>query len=340
MKNIFYSLLLLLFLVGCKNSAKENNTDSAFLQDENLIEHPGKKLMETNCYVCHSPTATEADRIAPPMVAIKKHYISDHTSKEAFKAAIQEWIKNPNQDNAKMFGAVNRFGVMPKAPYPEKTIDQIADYMFDNDIEEPEWFQDHFNQDNRQGKGYGRGRGMGKGMGKAQLIEENIDVSNESLGLKYALSTKAELGKNLIRTIQKKGTIEALEFCNEKALALTDSMSVVHQAKIKRVSDQPRNPNNQANPKELQYIADFKTVIANHQEPKPIVEETEGLVNFYYPITTNSMCLQCHGKPNTNIESPTLKALAEMYPNDKAVGYDVNQVRGIWSITFNKTNNE
>lgn len=343
MKNTIYFLLLLLFLGSCKNASKDNNNDSAFLQDENLIDHPGKKLMETNCYVCHSPTATEADRIAPPMVAIKKHYISDDTSKEDFKTAIQEWIKNPSKDKAKMFGAVNRFGVMPKTPYPQETIDQIADYMFDNDIEEPEWFQKHFNQENRQGKGHGRGKEMGKGfhkgMGKAQLLEDK-NTSYEALGLKYALSTKAELGKNLMGTIQKKGTLEALKFCNEKAYPLTDSMSIVNHAKIKRVSDLPRNQKNQANTKELQYIESFKTVIANNEEPKPIVEEMDDIVKFYYPITTNSMCLQCHGQPSTDIESKTLKSLAELYPNDKAIGYNVNQVRGIWSITFNKTNNE
>jgi hypothetical protein len=146
MKNIIYSLLFLLFLVSCKNSAKESNKDSALFQNKNSKAHPGKKLMETNCYVCHNPTTNEADRIAPPMVAIKKHYISDHTSKEEFKTAIQYWIKNPTEDNAKMFGAVRRFNVMPKTPYPQETIDQIADYMFDNDIDEPEWFEEHFNE--------------------------------------------------------------------------------------------------------------------------------------------------------------------------------------------------
>ena len=57
---------------------------------------------------------------------------------------------------------------------------------------------------------------------------------------------------------------------------------------------------------------------------------------FYYPIKTNSMCLQCHGKPNSNIKSNTLNKIKNLYPNDLATGYNENEIRGIWSITFNK----
>ena len=49
-----------------------------------LQEHPGKQLMENNCYACHNPKSTEEALIAPPMVAVKMHYISEDTSKEEF----------------------------------------------------------------------------------------------------------------------------------------------------------------------------------------------------------------------------------------------------------------
>lgn len=78
------------------------------------------------------------------MIAIKKHYINENTTKEEFVASMQAWIKNPNKEDAKMFGAVKRFGVMPKKAFPEKTIAQIADYMYDFQIEQPEWFEDHY----------------------------------------------------------------------------------------------------------------------------------------------------------------------------------------------------
>jgi cytochrome c553 len=337
--NLVILMLSIFLLVSCNQTKKGEyaNAKEARISSNNH-KHPGKKLMETNCYVCHSPTATMEDRIGPPMIAIKKHYISENTSKEEFIADIQNWINNPNEEDAKMFGAVRKFGVMPKTPFPEETINQIADYMFDNDIEQPEWFEAHFNEEQGMKKGMGKGKGMGqgKGMQNKQTSIDDQELSYEERGLKYALGTKAELGKNLMGTIQKKGTLAAVEFCNVKAYPLTDSMSVVYNANIKRVSDKARNSNNQANPKELQHIESFKKLIADNQEPKPIIEETDSQVMFYYPITTNSMCLQCHGTPNNGLDTEAYKTIKRLYPKDMAIGYGVNEVRGIWRIDFNK----
>jgi mono/diheme cytochrome c family protein len=350
MKNVYVIILCAVLAYSCNNSEKKEYT--AMEKQMQANKHPGKKLMETNCYTCHNPTASHDARIGPPMIAIKKHYINENTTKEEFIASMQAWIKNPNEEDAKMRGAVRRFGVMPKQPFPEKTIEQIADYMYDFDIEQPEWFEDHFNEEMGKGKGKGKGNGMGngqghgkgqgqgKGMGKGngmqrQQAQTNFeDLPYAERGLNYALTTKAVLGKNLMGTIQKKGILEALAFCNEKAYPLTDSMSVVHNATIKRVSDKPRNENNKASTEELGYIETFKQVIANNEEPSPIVKEGDDKIHVYYPITTNTMCLQCHGKPNETIEPSTLSKLSSLYPNDKAIGYDVNEVRGIWSITF------
>ncbi|PIB31626.1 cytochrome c family protein [Gaetbulibacter sp. 5U11] len=332
MKKVYILIVLSLFLVSCNNS--KNKKLSAFDTQMEANKHPGKKLMETNCYTCHSPTASQSDRIGPPMIAIKKHYIDDNTTKEEFIADIQSWIKNPNAQDAKMHGAVKRFGVMPKQAFPEETIAKIADYMFDYDIDQPEWFEKHFNEE--KGNQRGQGKGQGQGMHKQQAETNFEDLPYAERGLKYALSTKSVLGKNLMGTIQNKGTLEALAFCNEKAYPLTDSMSVVHNASIKRVSDKPRNQNNQANDKELTYINSFKNDIKNKKEPKPIVDLIDNKVHVYYPITTNTMCLQCHGKANQDIKKPTLNKLASLYPKDKALGYNSNEVRGIWSISFDK----
>ena len=154
------------------------------------------------------------------------------------------------------------------------------------------------------------------------------------IGMEYAVSTKAVLGKNLIGAIQGKGTLGALEFCNIQAMPLTDSMAVVHRAKIKRVSDKPRNPNNQANSEELEYIEAFKNTVASGKKVEPIVNHDNDQVDFYYPITTNTMCLQCHGKPEVQIEPATMDKLHDLYPEDQAIGYTENEVRGLWTIVF------
>lgn len=338
-KSLVFLSLLILF--NCKQ--KDNTVDNGLLVETNTVnDHPGKKLMEINCYACHNPTNGQEERIAPPMIAIKEHYISNNTTKEQFITDVQDWIEKPSEARSKMPGAIRNFGLMPYAPFPEETVFQIADYLYDNDIEQPEWFEDHVKQERGMGRGMGQGmgRGMGKGQGQGMMMKEgqslNADLNYKVIGLKYALSTKAQLGKNLMSTIQKKGLKEAVTFCNERAYSLTDSMARIHHANIKRVSDRPRNQNNSANRFELAHIKTFKEKVSNQQEIEPIVEEDSEVVNFYYPITTNSMCLQCHGTMDKELKAETYKTIKGLYPNDKAIGYDVNEVRGIWSITFNK----
>lgn len=340
MKKIFIFFGFIFLFVGCKKSINPINQKLVVVNATHNAEHPGKKLMEINCYACHNPITSHEDRIAPPMIAIKKHYLSGNTTKEQFIADIQNWIEKPSETKSKMPGAIRNFGIMPYAPFPEKTITQIADYMFDFNIDQPEWFEDHFNEERGKGMGKGMGQGLGQGRGMGQGMKlgqsNNEDLDHEEIGLKYALSTKAQLGKNLMGALQKNGVKDAVTFCNERAYTLTDSMAKIHRANIKRVSDKPRNQNNKANDIELKHIDAFKKLLANQEEIKPIIEEANNSINFYYPITTNTMCLQCHGSLNNEIESKTYKTIKKLYPKDKAIGYNVNEVRGIWSIQFEK----
>lgn len=137
-------VILGLLFISCKDLS-ESKSDYALANNvvQSNNEHPGKKLMEIYCYACHSPTADHDNRLAPPMIAVKNHYIDSDTTKEDFIKSIQAWIKNPNKEDAKMFGAVRRFGVMVKQPFSEDDIKLIADFMFDNNIEQPEWFEEH-----------------------------------------------------------------------------------------------------------------------------------------------------------------------------------------------------
>lgn len=322
MKKIIALTVFSILFFGCGNSSKENK--SSYEKMMNAKKHPGKAMMENNCYVCHSHKVDEDSRIGPPMIAIKETYLKVSDSKEEFIKVMKDWIENPTAEKALMLDEVERFGVMPKQHFPEETIEQIADYLYDFDIEKPDWYKSSSDVKQEETK-------------QTQEHQTNFEkLPYAERGLKYALTTKAVLGKNLMGTIQKKGTIEALAFCNERAYPLTDSMAKVHNANIKRVSDKPRNQNNQANSKELEYINQFKTTVANGEEPTPIVDETEESVYVYYPIVTNSMCLQCHGTPNQTIEPATFEKIKTLYPKDKAIGYSANEVRGIWSINFKK----
>lgn len=321
-------LISLLAIISLLSFQKKNNEYIAISKKTALVEpvnNEGKKLMETHCYLCHSPNAAENEgRIAPPMVAIKARYIDKGGfNKDAFVKYVTDFVKKPTIEKALMRGAVSKHGLMPKQDFPKGSVKKIAEFMYDYQIAEPEWFKAHW-------QSHGN-------MNWSQSGEKYAEITTKKtyadIGLEYALETKKVLGKTLMGTIQKKGTIEALDFCNVQAMPLTDSMAVKYNASIKRVSDKNRNPNNKANAEELKYIAQFKKEMVQNQEIKPVVIEKGNKVQFYYPIETNTMCLQCHGK---QIKPEVVTQILKLYPKDLAVGYNESEVRGIWSITFDK----
>lgn len=327
-------LLTLVALVSCSN--KNGNSYTLIEEDSRNLamvipgfsqskNHPGKALMESHCYICHEVNSSHEERIAPPMMAIKRHYLTSGISKGEFVKEIVDWCENPSQENAKMRGAVNKFGVMPHLYFPKDTIEQIASYIYDHDIERPSGFH----QGGQQGKGRGKHR-RSRNSDNTGLQQLSI----EERGREMATTAQKELGKNLKAQMEKNGVLGALEFCNIEAIPITDSMSTVHHAELKRVSDKPRNPNNQANEVELQHIATFKDQLANQEEITPIYTKQGNQIEFYTPIITNGMCLVCHGTPGEELEYTNLTEIKKHYPKDKAIGYKAGEVRGIWSIKF------
>ncbi|MGB0525569.1 MAG: c-type heme family protein [Flammeovirgaceae bacterium] len=312
----FLSLQTVLFftLLACSQSAEKESEVivNANINQELLAE--GLQIMKTQCFACHSPEATGNNRIAPPFHAIKQHYMQDGMKYPPFHAAMKLFLSNPSEKQAKMRHAVERFGLMPKMSLTDAQVKAVTTYLYHTDIEKSGW--------HLSGK-------PGAEMSK--------DKSYKEQGMEYAMATKAVLGKNLMTALKAKGTAGALAFCNERALPLTDSMQQHLGVDIKRVSDNNRNPSNQANKEELAYIKTQKQRINEGKKPEPLLVEGTKEVVGYYPIMTNQMCLQCHGKANETLKATTLSKINELYPKDKAIGYDVNQLRGIWVVKMPKS---
>lgn len=167
-------------------------------------------------------------------------------------------------------------------------------------------------------------------------VKEDSPKSYEERGMEIALGTKTVLGKNLLGTIQKKGIQEAIVFCHVEAYPLTDSMADVYKARIKRVSDRYRNPSNKATSQETSLIAAYQEKLQQNRSIEPTIDSTGNVVQFYYPIVTDELCLQCHGNKNTMIDPNVLATIQSLYPEDHATGYETNQVRGLWSIRMEK----
>ena len=82
--------------------------------------------------------------------------------------------------------------------------------------------------------------GESKNNNGTETDPEINDTNFLEKGKLYTQSTQKILGKNLMQNLQKNGSVAAVEFCNERAYPLTDSMAIIYNAKIKRVTDKPR----------------------------------------------------------------------------------------------------
>ena len=168
----------------------------------------------------------------------------------------------------------------------------------------------------------------GNKVGHQESANQNgATISSDSLR-NYATETKKLLMKNVGEQMQKGGPESALEFCNIEAMPLTKSMSDKYGLVISRVSDKMRNPRNIANAEELKLIEQYKKQLLAGELLKPIRTET----HYYEPLVTNAMCLQCHGEVGKNLQPKVAAKIADLYPNDLAVGYKENEVRGLISI--------
>ncbi|MBK8951321.1 MAG: DUF3365 domain-containing protein [Chitinophagaceae bacterium] len=275
-------------------------------------------MLESGCFNCHSPNPNFEKPVAPSLSEIKKAYLTTNTGQEEFIASFAEYLNNPSTGKIRMHDALKKFGPMPRTSYSKEQITQMGVYMYKTNLEEDSWYASHF---------------------EAEKKKHSIPIDQLSYidkGMRISMETKSILGKNLLNAIASKGTEGAIEFCSTKALPLTDSMSAVYHAIVKRVSDKNRNPKNTANPSELSYINQGKEILGKGGKIMPKTIEENGKVTGYYPILADKMCLQCHGKKAEQIKPSTLQRIGALYPADRATGYDTGQLRGIWVIEMKK----
>lgn len=156
-------------------------------------------------------------------------------------------------------------------------------------------------------------------------------------GKEIGKATVKKLGSNLMENMKKGGPQQAIPFCNAKANPLTKEMADKYNVSIKRTSHKIRNENNNPNEIEENIIKQYLESITKGEKLKPIIEKDKnGKVHFYAPIKLEGKCLACHGVIGKQISSKTDSILKVLYPNDKATGFKIGDLRGIVNITFNE----
>ena len=156
-------------------------------------------------------------------------------------------------------------------------------------------------------------------------------------GKEIAQASFNALSEKLTEQMKIGGPAQAIPFCNIEAMPITQQMSEKYNVTVKRTSDKVRNQENKPTERELEIIDSFNKLISSKQEIKPIVEiDSDNNKHFYAPIIAKANCLVCHGKVGELVTVKTDSIIKSLYPKDKATGYKEGDLRGVWSIAFNK----
>lgn len=260
----------------------------------------GLAAATTSCTSCHLPSG--ASTVAPDWAAIQAAYHGD-------EAGLARYLAQPAEHGPRMAEAVARFGPMPDMGISAITARDLAAFILATDFTQPNW----------------------------HATSGESAMSPLEMATSLARRTKGILGKNLMAALQSGGPAHAVPFCNERAIPLTDSMSTALGATIRRVSDKPRNPDNHATGRAADYLAAGHAALQTGGSVDPaIFEDSDGTYTAFVPIMTNDMCLHCHGDQGTTLTDETHQLILERYPEDQAVGYASNELRGAWQIQFRR----
>lgn len=162
----------------------------------------------------------------------------------------------------------------------------------------------------------------------AQAFDKKAAVTEAKAITKTFAGT---LKKELQSAMKAGGPINALEVCNTKALPITAQVAKDKGAKISRVSLKNRNPINVPNDWQRKILEDFDARAANGEDivkmGSAMVVDNNGKkqLRFMKALPTGAVCLSCHGE---KLSDPVQAKLDALYPDDKATGYNLGQVRG------------
>ena len=178
--------------------------------------------------------------------------------------------------------------------------------------------------------------GCEDGNGKADFTSIS-DSTFVSLGTAVTDEAFNSLSGHLGRSMQEGGVPFALTYCKEKAIPLTDSLSEHFGDQIRRASTKNRNPSNAATAAEQEILTlfDGRKDSPGMEKFAPEVRRAEaGPVSFYRPIFALGKCMACHGRPGIELDSVNLAGIRELYPEDKAIGFQPGDLRGMWVVEF------
>ena len=171
------------------------------------------------------------------------------------------------------------------------------------------------------------------GESKKVTAEEKATLNKEAMSIvkKFGGTLKPQLKKAL----KSGGPVKAIEVCSVKAPEIAKKLSSETGWKVKRVSLKARNSKTaipDAWERKVLMQFDARQAKGEKAEKMAYAEVVDGRFRFMKAQGVGGVCMNCHAE---KIKAPVAKALKHHYPDDKARGYSLGQIRGAFSLSKN-----
>jgi hypothetical protein len=154
---------------------------------------------------------------------------------------------------------------------------------------------------------------------------------------KVASTVPPKLLQVLNEEIAKGGPASAIDVCRDKAPQMAKAASEQSGWAVKRVSLRNRNPKALPDAWERAALEEFDRRASAGESPttleKYAVVTDAGRTEYRYmkALPVQQVCLACHGQAD-QLTPEVSTQLHTLYPDDKAVGYALGQIRGAMTI--------
>lgn len=179
---------------------------------------------------------------------------------------------------------------------------------------------------------------MNKFLLATAMLAATVAHANDEALLADARKVTMTLAPKLMAVLQqelaKSGAEGAIPVCKDMAPVMAAEVSQQTGWKIKRASLKTRNEaRGTPDAWEKAALEDFEKRAAAGESPATL-EKGEQVGNEYRyvkAVPMQAQCLACHGTADQI--SPAVKAVLDRhYPNDRATGYALGQIRGVISV--------
>ncbi len=180
---------------------------------------------------------------------------------------------------------------------------------------------------------------VNKGMEAKKLSEAQITQEAMIWGDSISNEAQQQLMSNLHKAVNEQGAAGALEFCNVNAAPIIKELSEKYGVIIRRTSSRARNQENLPTKEEFPILDAYQYNAENGIDNEPNIQTIEGGDVLLYTkaiVISTEFCLACHGLPQEDIETGVLSKIDSLYPRDLARGFDVGDLRGMWSLKIPK----